>query len=58
MLEQCLSMGTKLLKPAMPPAFRCGRAAISPVFDRASTAPNGLSNGLIWPKGRLRLDRL
>ncbi|MFT8988727.1 MAG: hypothetical protein ABF959_00240 [Gluconobacter albidus] len=28
-----------------------GRPQSSPLSDRASTAPNGLFNGLIWPKG-------
>ena len=41
---------TKPLNPAVAPAFRCGRAPFSPLSDRASTAPNGLSNGLIWLK--------
>ena len=27
-----------------------GRPPSSPLSDRASTAPNGLFNGLIWPK--------
>jgi len=41
---------TKPLNPAVAPAFRCGRAPFSPLSDRASIAPNGLSNGLIWLK--------
>jgi hypothetical protein len=34
----------------MTPVCRCGTAAIFSVICRASTAPNGLFNGLIWPK--------
>jgi hypothetical protein len=34
---------------AVTPVCRRGMAAISPLSDRASTAPNGLFNGLIWP---------
>ena len=41
---------TKPVSIAATPVCRCGMAAISPLSDRASTAPNGLFNGLIWPK--------
>ncbi|WMT88348.1 hypothetical protein NO932_06975 [Pelagibacterium sp. 26DY04] len=35
---------------AVTPVCQCAMAAIFSVSDRALTAPNGLFNGLIWPK--------
>jgi hypothetical protein len=41
---------TKPVSFAATLVCRCGTATISPLSDHSSTAPNGLSNGLIWPK--------
>jgi hypothetical protein len=42
--------GTKPVSIAATPVCRCEMPPSSPFSDRASTAPNGLFNGLIWPK--------
>jgi hypothetical protein len=42
--------GTKPVSIAVTPVADAGWPPSSPLSDRASTAANGLFNGLIWPK--------
>src|SRR5690606_19400450 len=45
-----LAGGDEVGVHAVAPVAVAGRPPSSPLSDRASTAPNGLFNGLIWPK--------